>query len=273
MLLLCSHSMVSTSETYQVDSVDSINYGQPRQRLDSTPVLMLPAPLSVNGSVSTTPVSRHSEDQGSTYVPESSSRTRLIPSPPTSDYSSLPQDASPYSNHPMSPEPYSPSPLSIESYVNRAGVGANGSNAVLRQGTVSSQVPSEMMNPYYNRQNQVQAQMGGYDEEYSRSAESEDTNTTTSTSVSASPLPSTSTSPMPPRAPSRGVTLSDNGPVPGPDGVRRVARPNSRRPTSQQPATNRYSRSSMYGGGLPPGAAPPRPYGETGNGGGNGGGY
>ncbi|KAJ7870902.1 glycosyltransferase family 2 protein [Mycena olivaceomarginata] len=53
----------------------------------------------------------------------------------------------------------------------------------------------------------------------------------------------------------RGVRLTDSGPVPGPEGgVRRVARPSARRPTSQP---NRYSRNSM-GFSLPPGAAPPQ---------------
>lgn len=50
----------------------------------------------------------------------------------------------------------------------------------------------------------------------------------------------------------RGVRLMDSGPVPGPEGVRRVSRP--RRPTSQTPSQNRYSRNSN----LPPGAAPPQ---------------
>jgi chitin synthase len=251
------YSMVSTAEH---DSNDSLNYAasqqQQRQRLDSTPVLMLPAPLSVNnnGGVS----ARQSEDHTSTstYVHESGSRSRLIPSPPTTEYSSQQYDG--YSSHGMtSPEVYSPSPLSIESYVNRAGVGANGSSAVLRQPTVSSQIPNETRNPFYH-QNQVQAQSAaGYnDDDFGRSTESDDTQ-------------SSGQGPMPPRAPSRGVTLSDNGPVPGPEGVRRVARPSSRRPSSQQPPTNRYSRTSMYGSPsnaplptLPPGAAPPRPYGD-----------
>ncbi|KAJ7467425.1 glycosyltransferase family 2 protein [Mycena galericulata] len=70
----------------------------------------------------------------------------------------------------------------------------------------------------------------------------------------------------------RGVRLTDSGPVPGPEGgVRRVARPSARRPTSQAPVgaggqgpqtppqQNRYSRNST-GYGLPPGAAPPQPF-------------
>ncbi|KAF8203852.1 glycosyltransferase family 2 protein [Pholiota molesta] len=56
----------------------------------------------------------------------------------------------------------------------------------------------------------------------------------------------------------RGVRLTDSGPVPGPDGVRRVSRPTGRRPTSQAPTQNRYSRSSTAFS-LPPGAAPPQP--------------
>ena len=55
----------------------------------------------------------------------------------------------------------------------------------------------------------------------------------------------------------RGVRLMDSGPVPGPEGVRRVSRP--RRPTSQTPSQNRYSRSSTSVFSLPPGAAPPQP--------------
>ncbi|KAF8807868.1 glycosyltransferase family 2 protein [Phlegmacium glaucopus] len=53
----------------------------------------------------------------------------------------------------------------------------------------------------------------------------------------------------------RGVRLMDSGPVPGPEGVRRVSRPTGRRPTSQTPSQNRYSRNFS----LPPGAAAPQP--------------
>ena len=54
----------------------------------------------------------------------------------------------------------------------------------------------------------------------------------------------------------RGVRLMDSGPVPGPEGVRRVSRP--RRPTSQTPSQNRYSRNSTTMFNLPPGAAAPQ---------------
>jgi len=57
------------------------------------------------------------------------------------------------------------------------------------------------------------------------------------------------------RAGGRGVRLMDSGPVPGPDGVRRVSRQSGRRASSQ----NRYSRNSAVFS-LPPGAAAPQPY-------------
>ncbi|KAJ7572008.1 glycosyltransferase family 2 protein [Mycena floridula] len=57
------------------------------------------------------------------------------------------------------------------------------------------------------------------------------------------------------RAGGRGIRLMDGGPVPGPDGVRRVSRQQGRRASSQ----NRYSRNSTVFS-LPPGAAAPQPY-------------
>lgn len=70
---------------------------------------------------------------------------------------------------------------------------------------------------------------------------------------SASPSPSGGQSRI------RGVSLSDNGPVPSPEGVRRVSRPSRR--TSQTPQQNRYSRTNSLYASLPPGAAPPNPSG------------
>ncbi len=55
----------------------------------------------------------------------------------------------------------------------------------------------------------------------------------------------------------RGISLSDNGPVPSPDGVRRVSRPSRR--TSQPSQQNRYSRTTSIYANLPPGAAAPNP--------------
>ncbi|KAJ8084965.1 Chitin synthase, class 3 [Marasmius tenuissimus] len=67
-----------------------------------------------------------------------------------------------------------------------------------------------------------------------------------------------SDSESPHRAGGRGVRLRDSGPVPGPDGVRRVSRPGGRRQSTQnQSPQARYSRNSAAYG-LPPGAAPPQ---------------
>lgn len=57
----------------------------------------------------------------------------------------------------------------------------------------------------------------------------------------------------------RGIQLTDSGPVPGPEGVRRVSRSGNKRANSQ----NRYSRNSTVFQ-LPPGAAPPQPQQYTG---------
>ena len=203
--------MVSTSETYPVGSeiTDSAHGGQSRTRHDSAPLLMLPGPLSANSrngpsaasNSSLTAFSRNSED----VPPDTGSRSRLISQTNDSFSDVQSQGLTDVS-----------SPITIESYVNRAGLGSGG--AVLRQGTLSSQYPGETQNPY--RFSQTQAQMASYEDDFLGGG----TNDSDSTQGS-------STSPLP-RVPSRGVTLSDNGPVPGPDGVRRVARPQSRRPFS-----------------------------------------
>ena len=123
----------------------------------------------------------------------------------------------------------------FEARVNRTG-------GVLRQSTTSaSAFPGETQNPYA-----YSPQSAGFDEQVHVpfAAEPEE----------VAPYPGT------PRG--RGVSLSDNGPVPGPGGVRRVSRQQGRRqsvqPQPQQPQnTNRYSRQFS----LPPGAAPPQPQG------------
>lgn len=251
--------MISTSETYQhqgSDMGESYSYGgQPRPRHDSSPLVMLPAPLAVNrgptgiSATSTSGFSRNSEE-----IPmlggETSSRSRLIPSPP-GDYGAY-----------SPPESFSPTPP-IENYVNRAGYGAGGSvgGPVLRQGTVSTAYPGETQNPY----RQAQPQTAGYDEETSvGTTESDDTQSSSGPMGGQQSPPQQYQLQQRARTTSRGVALQDNGVVPGPEGhgVRRLARPQARRPSSQQPPTNRYSRTSMYGPQLPPGAAPPRPYGD-----------
>ncbi|TDL20946.1 glycosyltransferase family 2 protein [Rickenella mellea] len=256
------YSLVSSDNAPGFDPsyVDAANYNnQPRPRYDSAPLLMLPAPLSVNrgatpthsANASSTLISRSSED--SPLIPESHSRQRLIPSP-SAEFQNDGYNRDSFVTSPASsPSEFNHHPVSIESYVTRAATATGPGTPVLRQGTLSNAHPGETPNPYRHSQPQV----AGYDEDYGDDE-----------SVSSTMVAQTNRS-------SRGVSLADNGPVPGPEGVRRVARPSSRRPTSQQ-APNRYSRSSMYGSGasspiqlppgaapptLPPGAAPPRPAG------------
>lgn len=202
-----------------------------RQRHDSNGPLVLPAPLSSTrilasaASASSVGMSRSSEEI--TYASDmgSISNQRLVSSP---------QDQ--YNDYSEPPVPRYPQ---FDTQVARTA-GTNG--GVLRNTTVSSHYPGETQNPF----RVSEAQAVAYDDQYGYTTEPEE---------------------MPPhianQRQSRGVSLSDNGPVPGPDGVRRVARPTSRRPTSQAPQ-NRYSRSSYV---LPPGAAQPQP------GAGYGGGY
>lgn len=208
----------STSE-----SSPSAPYGV-RQRHDSNSVLVLPAPLSANrvlasaASGSSVGMSRSSEDI--TYASDmgSLSNQRLVPAP-QDQYTDV------YSENHGTRYPQ------FDTQVSRTA-GTNG--GVLRNPTVSSYYPGETLNPF--RASEVQTV--AYDDQYSGySMEPEEL---------ASHLPS--------HRQSRGVSLADNGPVPGPDGVRRVARP--RRPTSQTPQ-NRYSRSSTAYN-LPPGAAAPQ---------------
>ena len=120
------------------------------------------------------------------------------------------------------------SPNSFEARVSRTG-------GVLRQSTMSNQFPGETPNPYT-----YSPQTAGFDEP--------------NVPFVTDPEEMSPT----PNARNRGISLSDNGPVPGPGGVRRVSRQQNRRPTSQAaPAQNpnRYSRTFTN---LPPGAAPPQ---------------
>ncbi|EGN93760.1 glycosyltransferase family 2 protein [Serpula lacrymans var. lacrymans S7.3] len=229
------YSMASNSDTNHppsanVDSstTESASHSAtppvPRIRHDSNTLLTLPAPLSVNkvitsaASASSVGLSRSSEDAPYISEPGSGSHARLIPSPQDNYIDSYTE----------SPTPRIPQ---FETQVARSG-------GVLRNPTVSSQYVAETQNPFRSSEPHVAAafeEAGGYTTE-----------------------PEEFTPPPPvPGKPGRGVSLADNGPVPGPEGVRRVARPTSRRPTSQTPQ-NRYSRSSaVYN--LPPGAAPPQP--------------
>ncbi|KZT27507.1 glycosyltransferase family 2 protein [Neolentinus lepideus HHB14362 ss-1] len=243
------YSMVSSAETSQPPSqnYDSSTYndsnyggGGQRPRYDSNQLLMLPIPLSVNKPMPATPATtssslmsgaaRSSDETNSAQSDGYGSSHRLTSSPPSAEQ--------PYETQ-EDPYAHLPSPMaryqgpSFESQVARAA----GNNGVLRSMTVSSQHPGETFNPYYN----TQPQAVGYGEQHQ--------------GYSTEPEDMQALAP-PANARQRGISLMDNGPVSGPDGVRRVSRPQGRRPTSQAPPQNRYSRQST---GLPPGAAPPQP--------------
>ena len=130
----------------------------------------------------------------------------------------------------VSPQEDEFQPNNFEARVSRTG-------GVLRQNTNSAQFPGETQNPYtYSPQS-----AGFADDQTPFSTEPEDM---------GPPMPNAT-----PRT--RGISLSDHGPVPGPGGVRRVSRQQGRRPSSQAPppqGANRYSRNFS----LPPGAAPPQ---------------
>lgn len=188
---------------------------------------MLPAPLSVNRSapspMSTSRLSRTSEDAGG----PDSSRQRLISSPQSTD------DRHGYDTPDNTPS----MPLSSR-YTSPTSAESN------NNGTFRSVRNSAETNPFVHSNSQ--RMMPEYDRG-SPTADSEEHTPGSST-------PSSSTQFHIQRA--RGISLTDNGPVPGPDGVRRVAR---KRQSQQSPPQNRYSRGSTY---LPPGAAMPQPGGH-----------
>ncbi|KAF8905167.1 glycosyltransferase family 2 protein [Mucidula mucida] len=224
------YSLASNSDTFHPPSagfdsstIDSSAFAGPRQRHDSNTLLMLPAPLAVNrgpmSSASSGFMSRSSEDVA--YSDNGSgSNLRLVGTPGE------------YSDHEHSPAP---------------------TGVTNRYTTPPPPPPHERSNP--------------------RSSMSQSYETSGSGSSGGNPFYPVTTSPQPYEEPSpmitpdseeayrqsrRGVPLTDSGPVPGPEGVRRVARPSGRRPSSQAPAQNRYSRNSTVFS-LPPGAAAPQP--------------
>ncbi|OBZ68586.1 Chitin synthase 5 [Grifola frondosa] len=214
-------------------STNESSSGGQRQRYDSNQLLMLPAPLAINRtsttppSVTTTAVSRSSEDG---YNSDVGSQQRLVSPQDSYGYHEDYDASSPSSGK------YQPT-NNLEARVSRTG-------GVLRQGTMSNQHPGETQNPYI-----YSPQAAGYDDpRASYVAEPEEMPVIPPV---IPPLPNSRT---------RGVSLSDRGPVPGPGGVRRVSRQQNRRPTSQAPQQqNRYSRTTPSPfGALPPGAAPPQ---------------
>lgn len=222
--------------------------GPPRARYDSSPLLQLPAPLgrgpAPGSPVSNLSPSRTSEDATPYMHGHDSSYQRLLPNPSSAE-SSQEYQSDPYEQQHA---PSGPAPSSIESHMNR--IGATG---VLRQSTMPTQYPVETQNPYRHPPPQAAV---GYEEFSAYTTEPEE-------------MPHTAASRVGNRN-NRGVSLADNGPVPGPEGVRRVARQQGKRSSSQIPVanTNRYSRGSVSRGpspgpgqsSLPPGAAPPNLY-------------
>jgi len=234
------YSIASNSDHYHPDSggfdsstVDSAQYNNAqRPRHDSNTLLMLPAPLGRPPTSSSGGLSRSSEDNYTSDV-GSNSHQRLIPASPDQYIDSYDTPTPRYTANP-----------SFESQISRT---AGSTGAVLRNPTMSNQYPGETPNPFRNSE----PYSAGYEDQHMAfSAEPEEypSSPTTATPLTHRQLQS------------RGVSLSDRGPVPGPEGVRRVSRPTSKttRPTSQTPPNqNRYSRGSTYN--LPPGAAPPQP--------------
>jgi chitin synthase len=221
-------------------TLDSSNAtSSPRPRHDSSAFLMLPAPLSVNRSMmaSSTSVgmSRSSEDN---YLSDtgSNSNQRLLPqSPPSNEYytSESHESAASSQRHVSQMSPYdSPAPAP------RAYNGPATRRAPSPQ-PYPGLSPSESGNPFRS----LTTSPTGYDESVSgySMGDSEENGA---------------------RASRGGVRLTDSGPVPAPEGVRRISRAGGRaRPASQQqqmPQQNRYSRNSTNFG-LPPGAAAPQP--------------
>ncbi|KAI0789465.1 chitin synthase-domain-containing protein [Abortiporus biennis] len=238
------YSMVSTADTHPLppppQQFDSSTYessyatSNQRPRHDSNQLLMLPAPLSVSQQRPGTTTSAATFDRSSEdgYASDIGSQQRLVPSPQSDPYG-YPDD---YESGRYSQQQQSP----FEARVSRTA-GAN--SGVLRQST-ATQYAVETANPY----GFPQAQSAGYDGHIPFTSEPDE----------LPGVPAPAAPPQPSRSRSRGISLADNGPVPGPEGVRRVSR-QTRRPTSQVPQQNRYSRSSPSPyGNLPPGAAPPQ---------------
>ncbi|KAI0640218.1 glycosyltransferase family 2 protein [Trametes polyzona] len=221
------YSLVSDYQTPQPPQFDQSTYessysGGQRPRMDSNQVVVLPAPLSVNRPNNGVPT-----PSVSTVALSRSSEDGY-----NSDIGSQQRLVSPQESYNEEYDGrYQQSPNNFEARVSRTG-------GVLRQGTMSNQFPGETQNPYT-----YSPQTAGFDDPQVPFV--------TDGEELPPPMPNANQ-----RA--RGISLSDNGPVPGPGGVRRVSRQQGRRPTSQaQPAQNpnRYSRSY---GNLPPGAAPPQ---------------
>ncbi|KAF8664601.1 hypothetical protein AX16_000701 [Volvariella volvacea WC 439] len=276
-----------TSNGADSSTVDSATTPASRSRYDSNAVLMLPAPLAVNRPPmsSSTSVVRTSEDA---YGSDNSSNRRLVPSPSGDQYGS-------------------PGLASTETAYDSSGrlLSPNSQQGYPRAKSGYSSSSPDVQNPF--RSNSASPAVAGYEEVSPFSPEPEEIASPTPMSPPPGgngyrPVSMSSNGAGIGAGGGRGVRLTDSGPVPGPEGVRRV-RQNSRRPTSQiqgysGPSSpppqstspyqqqqqqyyaaqqyqqqsqqqgqvyqqNRYSRSSSAYQ-LPPGAAPPNPGGDGG---------
>lgn len=221
-----SDSFHPPSGGFDGSTIDSANFAGPRQRHDSNTLLMLPAPLAVNrGAMSSTSssagMSRSSEDIA--YSDGSGSNHRLVGN-------AMDQ----YSDQEHSPGP--PPGVSNARRYNTPPPPPPHERSTHRTSTPQSYETNgsgQSGNPFYQVTTSPQPM---YDEPQPMyNPDSEEAY----------------------RQARRGVPLTDSGPVPGPEGVRRVARPSGRRPSSQAPPQNRYSRNSTVFS-LPPGAAAPQ---------------
>jgi chitin synthase len=216
-----SETGVTPSQGFDASTMESFaNAGGSRPRYDSNQLLTLPAPLALNRPA-TYGGSSSSVTRSSEDVhsDQSSSHHRLVSSPTTE-------------------QPDYGASASTPSRRASPGRGHQSARATSNHGTARQAIAQT---PFPGEANPFQSSQENY-----HGVEQD-------VGSSASPSPSGR------RSRARGVSLSDNGPVPPPDGVRRVSRPARR--TSQPPQQNRYSRTTSLYASLPPGAAPPNPNG------------
>lgn len=230
------YSLASNSDTfhppsaaYDTSTVESAAFS-PRQRHDSNTLLMLPAPLAVNrapmSSASSVGMSRSSEDNLYSDTGNSGSNLRLVPSPQSVDQYSDSYESSNNTSTGINTKRYTTPPPPPPESRYESPVPRQAMQGMNNRSNTSS-VEGSSANPFYTQTTSPIS----YDDHYS-------------------PVESDR------NAGRGGVRLTDSGPVPGPEGVRRVARPVGRRPSSQAPQ-NRYSRNSTVFS-LPPGAAAPQ---------------
>ncbi|KAF8633616.1 hypothetical protein AX15_001401 [Amanita polypyramis BW_CC] len=233
------YSMASNSDAthqltaYDASTMESSAYlnGSQRPKYDNNAVLMLPAPLAANkplmSSQSTFAVSRTSEEN---YMSDSGSNynQRLLPDQNNESYESsspnLPPQRmlSPLSAH----QHESPIPRSRNTVLSPQLYPAQDVNPFQSIPTSPTPLEPDAWGPSSDESSGQGSRSGGGNSNGGGGA-------------------------------SRGVRLTDNGPVSEVEGVRRVTQRQSRRPPSQGPQQNRYSRNSGAFS-LPPGAAPPQ---------------